>query len=232
MHHTRFVRGTRAVLVGARFSAAPVAQRLVCAMLLLASTLACRDGGGTSNGSEVVSGAPAATSVSPASTEPSLAELAALVSEWGQGHAQVVRQPDPLYFFGDFDGDGNTDAAVVVRFSEDGASRRMASGATVLNPWLRSAEPAAKDLHDAESDKALFVFHGTGTQWNARAPKSVFVLLDAVYDELKIVRRGSVDDVVKLPEAAKGDGFLTGTEAAKGIIYWDGRTYLWKQHGD
>ena len=138
------------------------------------------------------------------------------------------RQPDR--YLGDFDGDGNGDAAVPIQFNEKTTSREL-TNVTVLNPWLLSVEPGAADVHDTDSDKALLVFHGTAKEWSTGTPVKAFVLLDSVYDELRVIHKGSKDDL-KVPSMAKGDCLLTGTEDAKGTICWDGKTYRWEQRGD
>ena len=121
--------------------------------------------------------------------------------------------------------------AVIVKLKSSGASRTLAKGVTVLNPWLLAIEPRAKDPHLTQSDKALFVFHGATVQWTDDRIKGVFLLLDAVYDEISVIKR-QAKSAVSLPGTSKGDCILTGTEEAKGIIYWNGKTYVWQQRGD
>jgi hypothetical protein len=163
---------------------------------------------------------------------PSNAELAALVRQSTNGQAEVAKQSSPVSFAGDFDGDGNRDVAVVVQLKGKDVPRKLASTMTVLNPWLVSTEPRARNPYETASDKALILFHGTQKEWSGDKPKRVFMLLDAVYSDMKVIDRRAKDNVIKLPKAARGDCLLTGTEEAKGITYWNGKTYLWQQYGD
>jgi hypothetical protein len=154
----------------------------------------------------------------------------ALVDQWTTGRARALPGREPDHVVGDFDGDGNADVAVAIQFKTKSALRELRN-VTVLNPWLMSVEPGATNPHDTESDKALLVLHGTTKGWSDATPTRAFVLLDAVYDELTIVTRDARGDA-QLPSTAKGDCLLTGTEDARGIICWDGKTYRWDQRGD
>lgn len=167
----------------------------------------------------------------PAQPNPPGDEFGGLVEQWTNGRARLLAGRRSSHYFADFNGDGNRDAAVPIEFTMQGASRELRN-VTVLNPWLASVEPSAKDPHETSSDKALLVLHGASKEWSAVNPAAAFVLLDSVYDDLRVANRDSTGQDLRIPAMAKGDCLLTGTEDAKGLICWDGKTYRWEQRGD
>lgn len=159
---------------------------------------------------------------------PNKVKIETLVEKWFGGAAEVDSSRTPAYFVGSFDGDKNSDVAVILRLKvKPGA---IGKDATVLNPWLAATEPDA-DKTDTESELALGIIHGSGKDWTTEEPAAKFILLDAVYEEMRLVT-GSGENGTDLPDDAKGDGIFTGTETANGIIYWNGKTYRWEQISD
>jgi hypothetical protein len=176
-------------------------------------------------------GGSAATASEPPARNPSANEFGRLADQWTNGRARLLVGHQPDHYLADFNGDGNRDAAVPIEFEARGAPRELGD-VTVLNPWLASVEPGAKDPHETSSDKALLVLHGASKEWSAVKPSAAFLLLDSVFDDLRVVDRQAAGRNLKVPALAKGDCLLTGTEEAKGLICWDGQTYRWTQRGD
>ena len=135
-------------------------------------------------------------------------------------------QHKPYYLLGDFNGDGLKDIAVVVKTG--GSTKGLAGGVKVLNPWLESLQE--KNGANSISDLALVIIHS----WNVK-PTARFLLLDSVFEggELKIYSAALKRKYGLKPPTVRGRNLIyTSSEDAGGIIYWDGRTYLWSQQGD
>lgn len=178
-----------------------------------------------------------------ASSEATIADIALVVRRVFGAEIKVETARRPFYLLGDFNGDGSSDIAVVVRTK--GGTKNLGQGIVVLNPWQvatqaqnpveESADEAAgepaQDTSAAASTLALAVIHGAKGGWNRAQPLAGYLLLDAVYDELRIHEEQSRSTLLS-DRSLKGDAIYTGTEDAGGVIYWDGKTYRWIQHGD
>lgn len=114
---------------------------------------------------------------------------------------------NPFYLHGDFDGDGQSDTAV----------------------WIRE---------HATGKTGIAIFHGranrlviVGAGRDLGNAGDNFSGLDAWY----VFRRGPVGKGAdgKPPPKLRGDALMViKTEAASGLIYWDGKRYGWYQQGD
>ncbi|MEO7367604.1 MAG: hypothetical protein ABIZ36_06590, partial [Gemmatimonadaceae bacterium] len=126
----------------------------------------------------------------------------------------------------------------VVRVRNEG---RLPRDVRVENPYLpmysSSPTPAL----------ALAVLHGAAGGWSAATPRAIFLLRGGsnvvVTNEdyarpdkaseaggIKVWRRTERRRRPSyLPDSARGDAIVLATEAAEGILYWDGRRYAWAE---
>ncbi len=207
------------------------------------ATTADAGGGEPGNKSTSVERAENGTAAT-ASQGATAAETEAVINRAFNSRVEVEGERRPFYLSGDFNGDGWQDIAVVVRLKDDAEQLKMTKTASVLDPWLAAA--AGADGEEASEgglqtdepgasagDLALAVIHGTKDGWKASAPESRYLLLNSVFDELRI-HRGKIEVGASggTPPVVKGDAIYTGSEVASGIIYWDGAAYRWYQQGD
>jgi hypothetical protein len=117
---------------------------------------------------------------------------------------------NPFYLRGDFDGDGKSDYAVRIK-----SKVTSESGIAI---WLSS-------LH-------RFVFLGAGTPFKvsgSSASNLDFLNTWQVYGK-RLVER-SVESAP--PPHLVGEAILAGKrESASGLIYWNGKSFVWYQQGD
>jgi len=135
---------------------------------------------------------------------------------------QIQRPLSPLIFYGDFNGDGESDLlAIVTLDSKVGIPKDV----TILEPWGKPELPAP------ERPRALVIVHRKGDQILGR-----FVLLGEVPNSWKPDYSGDLDvevvnqgegkealpdvtlrgDVIRTPARVWGDDIF---------LYWDGQTY-------
>jgi hypothetical protein len=117
---------------------------------------------------------------------------------------------NPFYLRGDFDGDKKTDYAFWIR--------DKSTGEVGIAIWLTS--------------RRNIVVIGAGAQFSISGKKVTNLNFVNTW---KVFERKSVE---RAPEAAAppklvGDAILAGKSgSASGLIYWDGRAFLWYQQGD
>ena len=114
---------------------------------------------------------------------------------------------NPYYLHGDFDGDGQLDTAILVKEASSGKI-----GVAIIHARANSVNVlgAGRALGNGGDD---------------------FRWMDAWH----VVPRGKVGRGAdgKAPPVLKGDALvLIKTEAASGLVYWDGARYAWYQQGD
>ena len=114
----------------------------------------------------------------------------------------VERRLSPVFLRGDFDGDGKADLAVVV-------GRKRKRGIVVCRaagaPIVLGAGLAFNDMADLD-------FSG----WSLHPRK-------------RAVARGAG---VGRPPALAGDALLLEWESGSGLVYWNGKRFVWYQQGD
>lgn len=151
----------------------------------------------------------------------------------------------PFYLTGDFNGDTIQDIVLVVLIKE----RRSAlpKDVRILNPF--ESRRAARFPADPASEHklALVIIHS----WKTKSPAGKFLLLgdspvlildheratSGQADDRKdliglISRRGKRRKGERLPPSAKGDVISLGTQVGDGVLYWNGRTYVFADSPD
>jgi hypothetical protein len=138
-----------------------------------------------------------------------------VIREFQRGGAldQVYSVSDrinPFYLRGDFDGDGRSDYAILVTAKKD-----HSKGIAI---WL-------------SSQKKVFVLGaGQPFQINGEAITNLDFL-----DVWQVYGKKTVEGAPEAgpPPKLIGEAILAGkAEAASGLIYWNGKNFLWYQQGD
>ena len=114
---------------------------------------------------------------------------------------------NPYFLQGDFNGDGRLDVAALIEHK-----RTMQQGIAILHAG--STNPivvgAGREIGNGGADFSWL------DAWSIDARRSI-----------------PADAGAKAPLALRGDALLVQKlESASGLIYWDGRTYQWRQQGD
>jgi len=156
---------------------------------------------------------------------------------------EAVTSFQPFYAIGDFNGDGVADLAAVVRLK----APRQALPANVkpLNPFERGGAIRFPNNPEHDNKLAVAIIHS----WNNPAPVARLLLLgespililqnaraisSEPGDRVNLIglrsRRAKRPRGVILPRSSKGDVILLATEVGgDGLVYWNGRTYLWEE---
>jgi hypothetical protein len=169
---------------------------------------------------------------------------AARVTEWAHqafgDTAFVVDGFQPSSVTGDFNGDGTEDLALVVTITKGLAA--LPKGVTVLRPYgyeePEGATPAptigarfVAIIHGQKSGeetvpKAAYLFAGGSPVLVVQSRRTAENLQEC----MAVVRRKrKPKEEVPLdpPKAARGDSLFLATEAAGGLVFWNGKTYRW-----
>src|SRR6267143_3936955 len=119
----------------------------------------------------------------------------------------LVAHLNPFYLHGDFNGDGRTDMAVLVKNKDSGKV-----GVAILQAGAKAA-----------------IILGAGRQFGNGGDD--FSWMDAwhLYPRAPVERGAGEGTAPKL----KGDALMVvKTESASALIYWNGKRYAWYQQGD
>jgi hypothetical protein len=116
---------------------------------------------------------------------------------------EVSKKMQPTSLKGDFDGDGKADYAVAV-------TRGRAQGVMVC--WGTSASPTVLGAGVPFNDMKDLDF----TSWS-------------VHRKTRRVARGMGSGRAPV---LSGDALLLGWESGSGIVYWNGKRFMWYQQGD
>jgi len=152
---------------------------------------------------------------------------------------ELVTTFDPYYATGDFNGDFRVDLLAVVRVIGAQPER-----VRTINPYryTRTNDEPVPAL-------AFAIIHGAGNRgWSAASPQAVLLVRGgspvSVMDDgrsrssnvgdrrrlIEVWRRGNRRGRPSyLPRTARGDAIVLLTEAAEGVLYWNGVTYVWRE---
>ena len=122
----------------------------------------------------------------------------------------ISHRINPFYLRGDFDGDGKADYAVLIVAKKGGANG--------IGIWL-------------SSQKRILVL-GAGQLFKFASGQ--FADLDFL-NEWQVYGKRSVEPGVEAgpPPKLIGEAILAGKkESASGLIYWNGKKFVWYQQGD
>jgi hypothetical protein len=140
----------------------------------------------------------------------------------------------PVFLAGDFNGDGATDLAALVRPRDEEARRTIAGG---LTSWtIQDAGTARGPDADhrrpgiAAGERLLAVVHGVPQGgWRSPEARQSFLVRNAASGVLARRPLASLPAEVRLQiiRAHEGDVILTAGGAAPGVIAWTGAAYVW-----
>lgn len=177
--------------------------------------------------------------------QPTAESVRAAVEEFFEATAEPVAGFNPYFVRGDFNGDGAGDVLIVVRLKRGRGA--LPKDVKTTNPFGYGPKPEPLPVAANAPTLALAVIHGNKAGWQTSPAVGKFILLgdspvlilqeDRLSDpgaekhlmslQKKRGRRARADDWP--PAAARGDGIVVETEATESILYWDGRTYRWKE---
>jgi hypothetical protein len=146
-------------------------------------------------------------------------------------NAAAGTMSEPTYLIGDFNGDGNSDIAIMV-IVEEGRDELKSNGVSYVNadPYSRKngleLDPTAADAMGRNCLGVAFI-HGTASGW--KDPAAKYLIYDCfsafkLFPKGRVIRRGS-GSTGPTPKL-KGDAMVLDLESgANALIYWNGKTY-------
>ena len=169
--------------------------------------------------------------------------LQVLVSESFGPAVKAVTSFEPYNLAGDFNGDGAADVLIIVRIK--GLRWAVPKGTIVIRPFYKE-DPSSPDNKDERLGIAIIHGGNNGLE-NSSGQKFLLLgespILILENSRANATRRGDRKGLMELvkkrgrrsrtamrpPAIAKGDSVSLPTEAADSILYWDGKTYRWKE---
>lgn len=130
-------------------------------------------------------------------------------------HYDLADNPNPPYLNGDFDGDGRPDYAI-----------------SVINKTTKKHGIAII----RSSMAAVDVLGAGGTKLRVGSGPDAYLLEDFDWmDEWHVQSKATASKELgrKVAALMRGDGIVVEkSESASGLVYWDGKRWLWRQMGD
>jgi hypothetical protein len=175
-------------------------------------------------------------------------QVTAIINKQFNSGVETLTEFKPYHLVGDFNGDGNKDLLAVVQLKVE--RKQLPKDVRVVNPFGFRDINSPTESSSGEGQGAAFclaVIHGGKQGWSADAPAAKFLLLggspililnranltaDGAPDLMSLIgvsrARRSKYSEYRIPQSARGDWVLVGTQVGEGLIYWDGKTYRFK----
>jgi hypothetical protein len=176
---------------------------------------------------------PAVPSASPAApdTRPTRAHVGPVIERLFAG--ALVPQERGGFAVGDFDGDTASDLAVVVRPADAAARASLAEPSPSFR--LQDAEapgpPPAAPRAIADEERLLAIVLGVaGASWgDATVTRSGYLVRNAAGAQLRAVPLEKLPAAVRMriTRAHVGDVIAEQRAGRRGIVFWNGASYLW-----
>jgi hypothetical protein len=144
---------------------------------------------------------------------------------------QVMTSDRPFFLTGDFNGDGNTDIAILVNI-ENGRVELAGHGVKFIDVDPHSKlngvqiDPLSTSKHNC---LGVAIIHGTPAGWTTPAPGYRYMFYECfspfrLIHRKQRIRRG--DDAKGATPVLKGDAIQLELETGgRTIVYWNGHTY-------
>jgi hypothetical protein len=135
-----------------------------------------------------------------------------------------------FYLSGDFNGDGHSDIAVLVK-PEEGKAELKKHGVSFvdINPYSATNGALLDPASMREYCLGTAIIHGTADGWKAAAPAAKYLFYDCfssfrLFPKSERIRRGrgSTGAPPVLPGDAIHQELASGATA---VVYWNGKTY-------
>ena len=175
-------------------------------------------------------------------------QITATIDKQYDSTVEAVTQFQPSYLTGDFNGDGLEDLLAVVRLKVERS--KLPKDVSVVNPFGFSDITKPNQSSSAEGEGVALCFaivHGGKEGWRGATPLTKYLLLGGspilILDHERVrsgetknlmslvpasrTRRSKYSDY-RIPQTARGAWVLVSTQVGDGFIYWDGKTYRFK----
>lgn len=138
------------------------------------------------------------------------------------------------YLTGDFNGDGNTDIAVIVKPEEGKTDIGKFNVKFIsIDPYSpkngQRVDPVATMNDHNDACLGVAIIHGTSSGWNTREPLGKYMFYECFSDFRHIPKEQKIGNINRsrgpMPKP-KGDAIQLELESgAETAVYWDGSTY-------
>ena len=158
-------------------------------------------------------------------------EIEAAVHNAFGARVQVMTSDHPFFLTGDFNGDGNTDIAILVNI-ENGRVELAGHGVKFIDIDPHSKkngmqiDPLSTSNHNC---LGVAIIHGTPAGWMTSPPGNRYMFYECfspfrLIHRKQRVRRG--DDAKGATPVLKGDAIQLELETGgRTVVYWNGQTY-------
>lgn len=175
----------------------------------------------------------------PSPTAPDVAEVANAIARVFGKSAKVDQNHSPVFFVGDFNGDGSQDLAVVTKANDDAlpeinndlANWTLEDPHEVPLPGSKAAaQPRPpKSVKAERNDQLLAIIHGVGPEgWRNTDARQTFLLRNAAGMNATLQTAAQLRDSPPIPKLSlQGDAISEMVNGHRGLIFWTGAKYAW-----